>query len=60
MKKYKLPKKLRKDWLKVLRSGEYEQCSRELRNEYETSYCCLGVSCKVKGLKNVMTRIGML
>lgn len=52
MKKIKFPKKLRRDWLKALRSGEYEQCDGELRSEYNKSYCCLGVLGKVLKLKD--------
>jgi hypothetical protein len=32
-------------WVKALRSGEYRQCTNQLR--YGQRYCCLGVACMV-------------
>lgn len=41
--------KLKADWVKTLRSGEYKQGQVQLQDgEY---FCCLGVLCKVAGLK---------
>lgn len=39
----------RKEWVKALRSGEYEQCQSylSLREGDKTGYCCLGVACEV-------------
>lgn len=39
----KLPSKIKKRWLKALRSGEYTQGRRALYNPKEASFCCLGV-----------------
>lgn len=50
-KKYKLPKKFAKKWLKALRSGEYEQGRIELYNKNLNKYCCLGVACIICGAK---------
>jgi len=48
MKKIKFPKKLRRDWLKALRSGKYEQCQGELKDSsINGSFCCLGVLGKI-------------
>lgn len=35
-------------WVAALRSGEYEQCTKFLFDG-KSSYCCLGVLCKVLG-----------
>lgn len=40
---------LKADWVKALRSGEFEQ-ARELLTDGK-GYCCLGVLCKVAGLQ---------
>ena len=37
--------RVKKMWLKALRSGEYEQGKGYLRNLDEDTYCCLGVLC---------------
>lgn len=34
-----------REWIKVLRSGEYKQSSGELKGE--SGYCCLGVACMI-------------
>lgn len=38
---YKLKSKIKKAWIKALRSGEYKQCRNKLKDG--ESYCCLGV-----------------
>lgn len=41
-----MDKKLKKQWVKALRSGEYKQCQLQLRRfdeENGESFCCLGV-----------------
>jgi len=37
------------EWLRRLRSGEYDQTSGQLKAEYgsNVSYCCLGVACEM-------------
>jgi hypothetical protein len=42
-------KQLRDEWVKALRSGEYEQARGTLSREMRTgrSYCCLGVLVRV-------------
>jgi hypothetical protein len=42
---YKLRSKIKKAWLKALRSGEYKQCQNTLTKD--GGYCCLGVLAKV-------------
>lgn len=46
-----MDEKLKEDWVKALRSGEYDQAASALKyreGEEETaSYCCLGVLCEV-------------
>lgn len=39
--------KVKKEWLTALRSGEYQQCTRQLHNKKDGSYCCLGVLCEL-------------
>lgn len=41
--------KLKEDWVRALRSGEYEQGRKRLKSG--NNYCCLGVLCKVAGLQ---------
>jgi hypothetical protein len=36
---------LRREWLDALRSGNYQQCQRQLR--HNDGYCCLGVLCDI-------------
>lgn len=47
-------KKIKEDWVKALRSGEYAQGKGELHNKEDNTFCCLGVLCdlylKAKGL----------
>lgn len=47
----KLPKKFKKEWIAALKSGKFEQGMGELYNKEQNSYCCLGVACRVAGLK---------
>ena len=59
-----MPKQSKKDtqpigpnqeaWLKALESGEYKQCKGSLSTG--GGYCCLGVACKVKGMKGKESR----
>jgi hypothetical protein len=40
---------LKNKWISALRSGEYKQCSTQLRDEKDgvARYCCLGVLCDI-------------
>ena len=38
--------KIKKKWLKALRSGEYAQCKKVLVNNID-EFCCLGVLCDI-------------
>lgn len=40
--------KLKADWVKALRSGEFEQCRHELTNGMG-GFCCIGVGYRVLG-----------
>ena len=42
---------LKHQWLAALRSGRYTQARQALYRPDEKAYCCLGVLCKVAGLK---------
>ena len=44
-----MDKKLKAKWVKALRSGKYKQGREYLYANF--SYCCLGVLCRVAGLK---------
>jgi len=54
----RLPKKFKKDWIKALRSGEYEQGKMFLNNH--GSYCCLGVACRIQHPKLNLGRIQLI
>lgn len=43
-----------KKWVEALRSGEYEQCSKQLRKKHRGAYryCCLGVAADISSLGN--------
>ena len=41
--------KLKADWLKALRSGEYRQAQASLR--HRGAFCCLGVLADIQGAK---------
>lgn len=44
MKEFKLTKQLKENWLKALKSEEYEQYGKQLRNpDNHKQMCCLGV-----------------
>ncbi len=51
MESFKMKKSDVKEWVKALRSGEYEQGKDALCREYEfggeCEYCCLGVACDI-------------
>ena len=42
-----MKKKLKKQWIKALRSGKYTQGPGELCNTQDNTHCCLGVLCEV-------------
>jgi hypothetical protein len=44
---HKLRSKIKKAWIKALRSGEYKQCRDKLKDPTTGSYCCLGVLAEV-------------
>ena len=46
-----LPKKFKKTWIKALKSGKFEQADGALYDESKNGYCCLGVACKIAGVK---------
>ena len=41
---------IKQEWVKALRSGEYDQGKDELRS-YANTYCCLGVLCDLYSKK---------
>lgn len=43
-------KQFKKAWVKALRSGRYKQGKEELLSR-NNEYCCLGVGCRVLGIK---------
>lgn len=43
-------KKLKKEWVKALRSGDFKQGTNKLR-DLNNNYCCIGVLCKVANIK---------
>lgn len=47
-----MDKKIKKKWVAALRSGKYEQGTTLLYDQTTKSFCCLGVLCKVQGVKN--------
>lgn len=46
---------LRRKWVKALRSGKYKQTQSKLFDG--KGYCCLGVLCKVAGVKPVKNKL---
>jgi hypothetical protein len=46
---FTVDKKTKKEWVKALRSGKYEQATSALYNRGDNGYCCLGVLCVVEG-----------
>lgn len=45
---FSLEKKLKREWIKMLRSGKYPQGKEYLF--VDGSYCCLGLLCKANGM----------
>lgn len=43
--------KIKKQWIKALRSGDYKQGKEQLRNG-ENQFCCLGVLCNLHAKAN--------
>ena len=48
---WRLPEKFRENWIKALKSDKYEQTQGALCDisDAKSSYCALGVACKVLG-----------
>lgn len=46
-----MKKTIKQRWIKALLSGKYKQGTGSLYNEQR--YCCLGVLCRVSGIKTV-------
>ncbi len=44
-------KEHRREWIKALRSGDFQQTKGVLYNPENKGFCCLGVACIVAGLK---------
>ncbi len=44
-------KRIKRKWVKHLRSGKYKQGNNELRNE-DNYFCCLGVLCNVHAIEH--------
>lgn len=42
---------VKRDWIKALRSGDYEQSVGSLYDSDDGGFCCLGVLCAVTGAK---------
>lgn len=55
-------KRIKKKWLKALRSGEYQQVQNELRkidnNGNTIGFCCLGVLCNIHAQKHPNVALG--
>ena len=51
-------KEVKARWLAALRSGEFEQGRGVL--EKNGKFCCLGVLCKVEGLKRRVSKLGVV
>lgn len=49
---FKLEKTFKGRFLNALRSGKYKQIRDELFNQSLGGYCCLGVMCSLRGIKN--------
>ncbi len=49
----KLPAEFKEKWIAALRSGKYKQGSLQLYNQYDNSYCCLGVAGEISGCYNL-------
>lgn len=48
---FTLSRAAKRNWLKALRSGEYQQGRSHLYNKEENTWCCLGVLCHVIGVE---------
>ena len=44
-------KKIKKLWVKALRSGKYKQAKHQLYVRFDHGYCCLGVLCAMQGAR---------
>ena len=51
---FTLSRKAKRDWLKALRSGKYEQGKGRLFGD--GNYCCLGVLCSVNGIPDAQLK----
>ena len=47
-----MDKQLKDKWIAASVSGDFEQCQNSLRNDKD-QFCCLGVLCKIAGLKEI-------
>ena len=45
-----MTKEFKDKWITALRSGEYKQGTEALYDNFDNTYCCLGVACIVAGL----------
>lgn len=45
-----MKKAIAEQWVKALRSGDYEQGVGQLRLEKDNSFCCLGVLCNLHAM----------
>jgi len=50
IKPFKMDPEVKANWLKALRSGEYEQGRSLLYNAVDGKYCCLGVLAKINNM----------
>lgn len=50
-KQAKMTRKIKNEWVKALRSGDYEQGESVLYDKQTNSYCCLGVLARVCGVR---------
>lgn len=51
----KLKSEIKEQFLKALRSGDYQQGNGKLYESASDAYCCLGVLCNVVGYDNLKT-----
>lgn len=47
---------IKNEWVKRLRSGDYEQAQSALFNPENNAYCCLGVLCEIAREEGVVTK----
>ena len=50
-KRTKLTVRMKRAWIKALRSGKYRQGRNQLYNPEARAYCCLGVLARIQGCK---------